>query len=93
MGKSSGFMTSHKNKERNLQMSDNMQRKHFEMIAGILAKLNPISDTAKDYKTALVHHFADELAKTNQKFDADKFITACNTGNMGKGRSHKNVRV
>lgn len=74
-------------------MSDNMQRRHFEMIAGIIAQLNPISPNAQGYKAALIAHFADELAKTNPLFQRDRFITDCNTGNMGKGRSHKNVRV
>ena len=55
-----------------------MQRRHFELIAGIIAELNPISPAAKDYKQALVEHFIDELAKTNPLFDRARFVKACN---------------
>ena len=68
-----------------------MQRRHFELIASIIATLNPISPNANGYKEALIEHFADNLANTNKNFDRARFITACLTGNMGKGRSHKNV--
>ncbi len=70
-----------------------MTRKDFEVIAGILAKLDPISMAAQGYKQALIEHFAEELQYTNPNFNAERFITACNAGNMGKGRSHKNVKA
>ena len=70
-----------------------MTRKDFEIIAGIIAQMNPISENAQGYKVALVEHFADNLTVTNPNFDKERFIKACLTGNMGKGRSHKNVRV
>lgn len=74
--------------------SDNnaqMQRRHFEAIATIIRKLDPISPNAQGYKQALTEHFADELGRFNSNFDRERFITACLTGKMGKGRSHKNV--
>ena len=69
-----------------------MQKRHFEDIAGIVKKLNPISENANGYKQDMIEHFADQLSKTNDSFDKERFVNACLTGNMGKGRSHKNVQ-
>ena len=54
-------------------MSANMQRRHYELIADIIKQMK--GDFAEHYETA--HHFADELAKGNSKFNKDKFLRAC----------------
>ena len=64
-----------------------LQRRHFETIAAII-KTSDISETQRNKMAAL---FADKLGGTNDRFDRDRFVTACLTGKMGKGRSHKNV--
>lgn len=57
-----------------------MQRKHFEMIAKIVYM------NVKD-KESVAESFAIALSGTNDRFDKERFINACLTGNMGKGRT------
>ena len=68
-------------------MTDQLQRRHFEAIAGIIKGL----DMPENDKIALANAFENQLRKFNDNFDGQRFVTACLTGNMGKGRSHKNV--
>lgn len=49
-----------------------MQHRHFATIAAIIAKI-PFNERRR----AAMFTFADELAKTNPKFDAKRFIAAC----------------
>lgn len=68
-------------------MTNTMQRRHFEVIAGIIAQSDVID------KEALASMFAESLGQFNDRFQKERFIQACLTGKMGKGRSHKNVGV
>ena len=69
-------------------MTNTMQRRHFEVIAGIL-KTADIQETERQ---VLADMFAEGLGVYNTNFDKGRFVTACLTGNMGKVRSHKNVK-
>ena len=51
-----------------------MQHRHFAIIAAILAELD--STVPLDSWT-LARHFADELARTNSRFDRKRFLCAC----------------
>ena len=69
-------------------MKDQLQRRHFEAIAGIIKGFQ--MDEIEKQKLAI--KFSEELKQYNERFQSDRFITACLTGNMGKGRTHKNVK-
>lgn len=47
-----------------------MQHRHFATIAAIIAKLDD------GMKFTVARHFADELAKTNPRFDRLRFVNA-----------------
>lgn len=52
-----------------------MSRQHFQFIADILADLSlALDETDYDW---IVAQFANELENTNERFDRDKFIKAC----------------
>ena len=68
-------------------MTDQLQRRHFEVIAGIIKSF----EMPENDKLALANAFENQLRQFNSKFDGARFVNACMTGNMGKGRSHKNV--
>ena len=42
-------------------------------------------------KEQVTEAFATALSGTNDSFNKERFVNACLTGYMGKGRSHKNV--
>lgn len=67
--------------------NDTMQRRHFEVIASIIKT----SEITEKERVKLANMFANKLGRYNSKFDADRFVAACLTGKMGKGRSHKDV--
>lgn len=69
-------------------MTDQMQRRHFEAVASIIKR----AELGAKERENLAVMFANELGQYNSNFDAARFVTACTTGNMGKGRSHKNVK-
>lgn len=69
-------------------MTDQMQRRHFEVIAGIIKR----AELGAQERADLAVTFADALKQFNSNFDRARFVEACITGNMGKGRSHKNVK-
>jgi hypothetical protein len=48
-----------------------MERRHFEVIAGIIKGLD------RETRHFAAPHFAEELAATNPNFDADRFLAAC----------------
>jgi hypothetical protein len=52
-----------------------MSRQHFQFIADTLANLSLALDE-EDYDW-IVWQFADELENTNERFDREKFIKAC----------------
>jgi hypothetical protein len=72
-----------------------MTRKDFRLIAETI-RLLPSFDTYQEdgklYPTDVVNHstvcrrFAEALATTNPRFDADRFINACNGKNAKGGR-------
>lgn len=52
-----------------------MQRRHFQMIADILAGMRIYMPT--EYADRAAEYFADELRQTNPQFNRDKFLKAC----------------
>lgn len=58
-----------------------MTKKDYQIIANIIVKLSIESDMTLDTVTEnrlyVADMFAHELAKINDKFDKDKFLTAC----------------
>lgn len=79
------FKLLHNNGEDN--MSNQLQRRHFEAIAAII-KRAVVPEITREQ---LAEMCANDLGGYNSSFDRERFITACLTGKMGKGRSHKNV--
>lgn len=57
-----------------------MTRKDFELIARVLRETR-VSGDESPAKDAILndaaYHFAAELRYTNERFDADRFLTAC----------------
>lgn len=55
-----------------------LEHRHFAVIAAILRSLpsDGVDDATFDWPT-LVNHFTRELAKTNPRFNAARFIAAC----------------
>jgi hypothetical protein len=51
-----------------------LQHRHFATIAGILRDYK-CSDESR--KAHLIEHFADELRRTNPRFDRNRFVAAC----------------
>jgi len=49
-----------------------MEHRHFAVVAGVLASLDPY------IRDEVAGHFADKLAETNPKFNRARFIAACN---------------
>jgi hypothetical protein len=49
-----------------------MQHRHFAVVAGLVASLDPY------LVDEVAGHFADHLGKTNPKFNRARFIAACN---------------
>ncbi len=58
------------------------QRRHFELIADLFATWTATGDSLFDVAdrqviAKLAHHTADQLQKTNDRFDRDRFLRAC----------------
>ena len=51
-----------------------MQHRHFATIATILRNYRTTDESRKAH---VIEHFADELARTNPRFDRSRFIAAC----------------
>lgn len=56
-----------------------MTKKDFQLIADVIIN----SDEVADYETreAMAEMFADELAKTNERFNRSLFLKACGVSN------------
>lgn len=52
-----------------------LQHRHFATIAAII-RACPLTWPDPD-RVAIANHFANELARTNPKFDRKRFLTAC----------------
>jgi hypothetical protein len=59
-------------KDRRNAKADVLQHRHFAVIAGVIAKLDPT------IRLATAKHFANELSATNPRFDRTRFLRACN---------------
>lgn len=68
-------------------MANELQRRHFEAIAGVIKRAVIPGLTRQQ----LAEMFANDLGQYNDKFQRERFIEACLTGKMGKSRSHKNI--
>lgn len=57
-----------------------MTRKHFEVIASILAETKPANNTGKQHEVweSIVGKFGTELQEQNDKFDLLRFFARCN---------------
>jgi hypothetical protein len=54
-----------------------MQRRHYELIAEVIATAPFVSVRGPLDRDTLAQHFADRLAQTNPKFDRARFLRAC----------------
>jgi hypothetical protein len=56
-----------------------MQRRHFQLIADVIARQYRLALTAERMSTLheLAYAMADELARTNTAFDSGRFLVAC----------------
>jgi len=54
-----------------------MQKKHFEFIASVIKAMPSFAPNLRAQKASCASAFAVALAKTNPRFDATKFIKAC----------------
>ena len=52
-----------------------MQHRHFATVAAIIRSYHP--ETVASEADAIAEHFANELARTNPKFDRARFLRAC----------------
>lgn len=68
-----------------------MQKRHFEMIARtIKARMDqgnsaPAMAWRKAALEEIARDFADELEQQNDRFDRDRFLTACGVEDYGNG--------
>jgi hypothetical protein len=69
-------------KDKNSGKNATMTHQHFAFIAAVLASTRPkdLHHLTGEYKhwSDTVKVFADELAKTNPRFDLGRFLTAAN---------------
>lgn len=57
-----------------------MQHRHFATVAAIIASMSKVNNQEHgfiDVREDVAEHFADELAKTNPRFDRARFMRAC----------------
>lgn len=56
-----------------------MQHRHFSTVAAIIASMRGDLDLrfSQGEVDRVAEHFADELAKTNPRFDRKRFLRAC----------------
>lgn len=62
-------------KDRTQPSGDAMQHRHFATIAAIIRSYRP--ETVASEADAIAEHFANELARTNPRFDRARFLRAC----------------
>lgn len=58
----------------------NMSRQHFQFIADIIAAMPDHAPTLRAQKESTARTFADNLRKSNSRFDREKFLEACTKG-------------
>jgi hypothetical protein len=51
-----------------------LQHRHLAAIAGIIVKISP------GERGDIAHHFANEIAAGNPRFDRQRFLNACELG-------------
>lgn len=57
-----------------------MQHRHFATVAAIIRSMAKVHNQEHgfiDVRDDVAEHFADELAKTNPRFDRKRFLAAC----------------
>lgn len=54
-----------------------MQHRHFATIATIISALDYAGVDPVDVRAGVAGHFADALARTNTRFDRERFLRAC----------------
>lgn len=55
-----------------------MEHRHFATVAAIIKGMRRVGDSTSNFDADHVaHHFADELAPTNPRFDRARFLKAC----------------
>jgi hypothetical protein len=54
-----------------------MQHRHFATVAAIIKKLDEDGSMSLGDVQLVAEHFASELAKTNPRFNRDRFMMAC----------------
>ena len=60
-------------KDKTTGLNVEMQHRHFAAIAAIIESM----DECDTPRRIVADHFADELAKTNPRFDRKRFLKAC----------------
>ena len=66
-----------------------MQARHFQMIADTLKQHAGQVQSTPEAHSALVNAFADNLAKSNPKFNRSMFVKASGSGSMGTWNGKK----
>jgi hypothetical protein len=64
-----------------------MQKRHFELIARILADARITSPDAIEAIDAIAWQFADALRSTNPRFDSARFARACGVAVESVGKT------
>lgn len=64
------------NPDNQLKETHQMTRKDFELIARTIREL-PLDHIASEQRRLIAYSFAGHLAATNDQFDKDRFIAAC----------------
>jgi len=57
-----------------------MQHRHFATVAAIIRSMEKVNNQEHgfiDVREDVAHHFADNLAGTNPRFDRRRFLIAC----------------
>jgi len=62
-----------------------MEHRHFAFIAATIAAMPDFAPSLRAQKESVTSAFADALAKTNPRFDRDRFIAAA----KGKRNEHQ----
>lgn len=57
-----------------------MQHRHFSTVAAIIASMDTVHNGEHgfiDVRRDVAEHFANQLARTNDRFDRKRFLRAC----------------
>lgn len=55
-----------------------LQHRHFCFIASVLSELPDHADSLRTQKQSVINAFVAACRRSNSRFDADRFIEACN---------------